>query len=916
MGLFSKTLVEALRGQAVVPGTEFVTLGQVLSYVSAQAAKQAGEMVRRNPQSAVLANMVKEYGLPRPWFEGELSALNLPLAKTKGGTVLLAAQSSKTESVSSRLSESVRQQGNLFSAADRAAVARLLAALSEPGGRDYSSLIAELDLILNPAEGRKPREVVELVRRFAEREDHRARLSALLAKMREEMTNLDASERKGLQRLREAVEVQMPPAAEVLFAELDRRFAATDTGKPREGLKWWLGWERERRRTALLEQLARANALCGTAVENRMAAYLDLRQRLKAEEPPKLDALLDELEMRLDVRSCTFLEATLEWWVDYRLAERRVAAVQSLSQARAAHPLIVQTNLEAFQRLLEVVKRTSPLQAEALLKEVEPRLSASNEAAGFQSMLLWWIDLERRERRAAALETIKTMLEHSEKDSPSTAPLVQLSGALVNGKPPRLDQILDEVEKRLDAFDPESLGRTCAWWSSFHFRERRDGALASLQKARERVPASQTEPRDGCQQLIQALGTLSQSDAEPILDQIERFLAPEDPATLRSILDWYDRRDPKKRALRLLTRAAAAYPDVTRSHAELYQRLTKALGPSSGSVDDGLLAEIEKRLSSSADAASLEGLFDWQLAIERQKRQSAAAATVGRVLEGGSLDATATKNLTQLRTALLASKPPHLDQLLDEVEKRFNPSDASSISQTCAWWNSFHLGQRREGALTLLAEAKRHAAATPGVSKGVFQQLTNALATLPQVEMEPLLDEIEKRLSPQDPATFGGVLGWYEKSFLRAPAWSLLVTQPAGMAQGKRATELADLMVRQLKSKYATAKISSLKNSVETPEESAITPLCRQFGAKAILILKVTNQEAREEQSSLLGRVVVAEAGLEITIIRAGLAVNPRAFSGAYTDVASRKDAAIKTALEKAIQQALSDQELSADLGL
>jgi len=106
--------------------------------------------------------------------------------------------------------------------------------------------------------------------------------------------------------------------------------------------------------------------------------------------------------------------------------------------------------------------------------------------------------------------------------------------------------------------------------------------------------------------------------------------------------------------------------------------------------------------------------------------------------------------------ALSKAQPPKLDELIDELDRRLDPYDSASFRASADWWKEYRNRERRASAANLLAAAATN---TPGeAGSGRFLQLTNAIRDLSVADVEPILREVETKVTAKDPKRFATCL--------------------------------------------------------------------------------------------------------------------------------------------------------------
>jgi len=169
--------------------------------------------------------------------------------------------------------------------------------------------------------------------------------------------------------------------------------------------------DRNRRRDAALARLSESQKNCA-ATETRLASYREILQSLRDDPPTTVDPLLDELDMRLPTPNCFAYEATLNWWFDRKLADRKAQMLRLLTAAKATHAPLLAGKAESLDRLIYLLKNVSSKQLEDLLAEMEKRYSAALSTGGdLEELLKWWRESERKQRIADLTETFAAMIK-------------------------------------------------------------------------------------------------------------------------------------------------------------------------------------------------------------------------------------------------------------------------------------------------------------------------------------------------------------------------------------------------------------------------------------------------------------------------------------------------------------------------
>lgn len=187
----------------------------------------------------------------------------------------------------------------------------------------------ELQLVLAPGDSNKTKEVVALVRRFRDREQRRARIAATLASLR--ASPLSDEDKAALERLESQLKMEMPPTLDAFLDQLHAHFVDADPIKNEAALAWWKNWNRGQRQDALAKRMATAQSLCSIS-EKQLGIYREILQALRTNQPPRVDLLLEDLEMRMPSSGCFKLESTLGWWSDQKLEAEVLEMVALLEE--------------------------------------------------------------------------------------------------------------------------------------------------------------------------------------------------------------------------------------------------------------------------------------------------------------------------------------------------------------------------------------------------------------------------------------------------------------------------------------------------------------------------------------------------------------------------------------------------------
>ncbi|HEY9173038.1 MAG TPA: hypothetical protein VI136_12195, partial [Verrucomicrobiae bacterium] len=591
------------------------------------------------------------------------------------------------------LQQSLRAQPEVINATNRATGQQVAALLSSPAGGTYTALTVELELLLPAATTNKSqaKELAAMLQRFREREQRRTRLLAVVSGLRQSPADTTAPERDALERLETLLKTEMPPAVDSLCDEVEKHFAAGDAAKNRAGLAWWVSWDRARRRDQIVTRLGEAQRQCGLN-EVALGYYRGLLQAVKSE--PADDAVLGEVEMRLTAGSCQALETTLNWWLEQQLEGRRTNLLALLAGARAEHAGALTGRAESLDRLVYVLGSVSSTRLQDLLAGIEKRFSASRkDRASFDALLGWWQELERQQRIAEMTVLIAGVATTRPAGNSSQESLTQIIGALGKYAPAQADELLNELDRRLDVYDSGSIESLCNWWKEYRNRERRLACITRLVEAAKRSP-------------------------------------------------------------------------------------TEARGET-------------------------------------------------------------------------------------------------------------------------------------------FRQLTNSVRVLSAREVEPILREIEVKISSSDSLTLRQLLSWFEKRFLAPPSWSVVVAVTEGATDSKQANDLATAFVKQFQTKFFGAKVKFHEQPLEIVDEAEIASFCRELDAKAVLLIRLLPPETRRDPNSVLGPVTVADVSVQVAGIKVGSPIQTSVFRGNYIDPRNNPmEHVIRKAYEDAVQKASNDASLAEALGL
>jgi hypothetical protein len=329
------------------------------------------------------------------------------------------------------------------------------------------------------------------------------------------------------------------------------------------------------------------------------------------------------------------------------------------------------------------------------------------------------------------------------------------------------------------------------------------------------------------------------------------------------------------------------------------------------------LAELQKQYSpTNSDSASFQNLLNWWRDLDRQRRLSNVSETLVAMIKAASSLDPCESLLTQIYGTLTKSKPPLLDELINELDRRLDPYDNSSAVSACEWWRNYRCRARRDDCISLVNEAVKQVPAEVG--RSAFPQITNSLPTFSCEEVDPILHEIEARVTTKDGSTLREVLAWFEKKYLRPPAWSVVIAISEGAADIKQANDLAVLLVKQLQTRAIGARIAFSEKIVSFEEESQATSICRDLDAKAVLLLKLLLPDPpRRDANSALGRIAIAEVTIQALPICPGIPVKPLVFPGKCIDPRNNPEKfVIQKAFENAAMTASEDVELASTLGL
>lgn len=542
MGIFSKTFVDGLGGKASQQGSGNLTLGQLLAYVAVNAEKEARDQVARRG-----AESISPYGIPKPWFEGEASALSLPLARTRstgepaGASAPVPTFNRGVDAVVAGLRDSMAKQPKLFTDTNRADANKLMSVLTLATRRDLSWMIGELTTVLAPADSRRTKDAILIIRRLARLEEAREKAASLLKAASRSLPELTAAEFEALNRLENSVLNEPPPAVESLINEVSRRFSATDKAKNRSALTWWMGELRERRRDAISAILVQARSNCSDVMTANGAAVQELLTTIRGSSVQGIDLLLAGLEIRLENGNCTALEAALSWWMESLLDQRKARTFDVLARARQEQKDAATRHAEALDRLRDAVRTGHVPQVNDLLAEIDRRLNLDS-TNGLNGLVEWWRETERKGRIATIQDSLRAVMQFYTTDQDqSRFTLVQILGAVSQELPPQVDGLLDEVGRRLDLYDPTSVQRLGDWWKGYKMRDRRTKALQLVIRSAAVHPEAVQPQEELYRKMTNSLATLKLEDLGPLISEIETHLSPNDGSSLGRILDIFRR---------------------------------------------------------------------------------------------------------------------------------------------------------------------------------------------------------------------------------------------------------------------------------------------------------------------------------------------------------------------------------------
>jgi hypothetical protein len=196
-----------------------------------------------------------------------------------------------------------------------------------------------------------------------------------------------------------------------------------------------------------------------------------------------------------------------------------------------------------------------------------------------------------------------------------------------------------------------------------------------------------------------------------------------------------------------------------------------------------------------------------------------------------------------------------------------------------------------------------------------FTSLTNAInAAVDCRESAEILQEIQIKLSPTDPSTLQNLLTWYNRRYLKPPAWSVVLAIN-GQLNTKQGRDLISQVLKDFK-KRSVAKLKEADAPISWNDNSDAAALCRQFDTKAILLLDLLPGDVRHSKSSL-GDLIVGETSIRATIIRPGKLAQTETVEGVYKDFGNKsREFMLTKSFEEAASALTGDPSIGAELGI